>query len=73
MHQLVGSNDGIGWTGGDAQSAANAPILVYHGDGTGSLVSIDGVQRQRGSVGECCQSLHALVATRRALVNARTI
>ena len=40
---LVAAQDGVGRAGGQAQGAANAPVLVNNGDASGPLQTVVGV------------------------------
>ena len=70
VHQLIGTQDGIGRTGLDAQRAANAPVFIYQRQRARAFGAMCGVKWAQRLAGERSQAGHACLAARRALVYA---
>ena len=70
MHELVGTQNGVGRAGIDAQRAANAPVFVDARQSARRLAAVDWVQRAQRLPRDMRQPGNAFGPPRRALVNA---
>ena len=69
MHTLIGTVNGIGGAGFDAQSAADAPVFVDEGHAAQAFYAEFGIQRHDSSAGNYRQARYALGPAWRALVD----
>ena len=69
MHLLAGPQDRICRTGGDAQRATDAPLLIYPSDVPRPFRAIRRVQGQCGKSCEGAEALYALFTTGWTLVD----
>jgi hypothetical protein len=69
VHAFVGTHDGVGGAGFDAQGATNAPLLVNDSQRSRAFAAVFGVQSLRGAASDLGQACDASLATGWALVD----
>ena len=67
MHQLMGADDSIDWTGSTAMGTANAQRFIDNGDRTTGRNLFN--QRNDCSTEQVCEPAHCFLAARRAEVD----
>lgn len=69
VHALVGTQNGIGWAGLDAERAANAPGFVNDGQRARRIYAVLGAQWDFSLAGDDRKTANAFLAARWALID----